>query len=283
VSLAIKGGAQVGKIFTWPEVTHNQVPTLRDFDDTLGLIKAMVTGCQGVLGCLVLGSVVIGRHNRRSDLDLLYVYDVAREEEVRDCFQWICTQAADRCVPLDLIPVSNDVARQSPHHALGPGFIHHLQRSACNGGVIKDNPLEFITHLEICSPVEDAGSYIGNKLYKLSSGLMSVHVQDEMSQCEFLQKVVDAPLHIARRHLFSAGVGLEDDTKPTVLELYRNFAPAYLYELLLEVIGVDRRYSVELEEMLSGCDAPTYASLLDEVWALAPRVVEFARANLLML
>ena len=99
----------------------------------------------------------------------------------------------------------------------------------------------------------------------------------------FLQKVLEAPINIARKILWLHGVEMPNDSKLEVSRHYPNVATPRAVELFEGIIGVDHRYTKELLSQLQNSEEPNYSEMIEAIKEIAFDTLEFVGLNALRL
>ncbi|HNU96222.1 MAG TPA: nucleotidyltransferase domain-containing protein [Candidatus Magasanikbacteria bacterium] len=126
----------MGKIFTWSEIEEKKIPLLSDFLLVEKKIRRDLEQAKGVLGGVVCGSFIWNKHNQRSDIDCVVVYDLNQRQNVVEVLQEINKFSLNLNVPIELIPLDSQIVQSSLHH-VGISFFEHLRCAAEQGGIIK--------------------------------------------------------------------------------------------------------------------------------------------------
>lgn len=271
----------MGKVFSWGEIERKEIPQPSDFSAVVSKTRQNLEVTNGVVGGILCGSVLWNSYNERSDIDCLVVYDPAKRREVVKALRDINQTAATLHVPVELIPLDLDVVR-TPMHYIGPSFADHLRYAAENGGVIKKNPLPLFVSDSI-SVVENLRGYFRNKLRRLEKGVSTLPTMEGAELLRFLQKVLEAPTHIARKLLRWQGVEMSDDSKRTVTFHYPDIANAREYELFVKITTIDSQYTAEILTQLQHPNQDQYSRVIGEIEELAWDTLEFVRLNALRL
>ncbi len=268
----------MGKVFTWSEVAAKQVPTLESFTVVLESVKEEISANPAFPASLVCGSVIRGDHNIRSDIDCLVFYDANQQAQAFEAMQNLTALAHTHYVPLTFIPADTVVAKTDMHHC-GPAFVRHLEVSARQGGRIKHDPLSMIA--DSTSFEEENKWYLRLKMYNLQESLAEYPTFSEERKASCLKKMLEAPVHVARRVLQNKKQ-LMGDSKHEVIDQYARHMPEHLGELLHILVAVDRDYTQELEEQLRSPHKKGYQRFIRDLERhTIYEVLNFVRGNLL--
>lgn len=271
----------MGKVFSWNEIESGEIPQYSDFSTVISKIRQDLETTDGVVGGILCGSVLWNSCNQRSDIDCVVVYDPAKRREVVEVLRGINRTAADLHVPAELIPLDLHIARTPLHH-IGLSFAVHLRYATENGGLIKTNPLPLFT-FDNASIVEDVRGYLRNKLRRLEKGVIALPTMEVAELHRFLQKVLEAPVHVARKILWWQKVETPDDAKRTVMRYYPNIASVQERKLFAKITAADNQYTTELLVQLQNPDKNRYSQTIEGVKDLALDTLEFVRLNALRL
>jgi predicted nucleotidyltransferase len=274
----------MGKVFSWDEVKEKKIPSIADFTNVVREIRFNLEKAEGVIGGTFFGSTLWNCHNFRSDIDCIVVYDPRRQLEFIEVLWKINRIAADCYVPLEIVPLDLDTVRNSLH-SIGPSFAAHLRRAVEKGGVIKENPLPFFA-FEGQSDIEDVRGYFCHKLQRLQKGWSLLPVMETAELHRFLQKVIETPIHVARKILWwrnRENREMNDDSKKAVFNSYCKFAGERERKLLEKIIIADRGYTVVLIGQLQELNEDLYFKAIEELKSLVGDVLSFVKFNALML
>lgn len=239
----------MGKIFTWREVAARRIPMAVSFPAVVDKIKEEMDRSPGVLGAILCGSVLSGTHNLRSDIDCFYVYEPASRHDVIGMAQKVSRFAFQLHVPVDFAPLAADIALTRVSH-IGVSFAVHLQYAIEHGGMIRNNPLPLI-RINETNPTLDVAVYLRHKLHGLEKRLCKLSAMRDYALCMFLQKVLEAPMHVARKMLFLHQVKMTDDSKRSVLLHYKKISDAEEYRLLAATVAADQAYTFLANSLMS--------------------------------
>ncbi len=271
----------MGRVFSADDLWKRKILMLSDFDEVSHEVKERLSACDGVIGGLMFGSVLWKHYTKRSDLDCLVLYDSCLVRiNPNQLFLELNKFAAGFYVPLQLIGIDVAIA-QVGLSDVGPSFFTHLQLAVNYGGIIKKNPLPFFKPPAM-SFAEDAREYLRRKWRKMQNGVNSLLTLQTCDLFRFLQKVLEAPIHIARKMLHVSSVLMETDSKQEVIAHYSKIASAKELELFEKIVGIDSEYSAELDRQWKNFDIKSsYKKMIDKIKATAYDTLEFTKLNLL--
>lgn len=249
----------MGRVFTHNEIKGDYVPDLRSFQMVAARIRRVVNDTDAIKGALFCGSVGQGSWNRRSDIDCVVLYDYAKAENVHKTLQFLYDLGVQNDVPIEFIPV-DDVMAKTRMHNFFPSFLAHLKRMP-HEAVVKQNPCDVIVP-HFTEPIEDVRDYIQKKLAYFEKRLSRTWHRDLEGRVRFQQKILEAPIHIARKILWMKNVEMPNDEKMTVVRHYMEIASSEEREIFLKLVKADKSYSDHLDE-LCACFIPSRYS-----WAM---------------
>jgi predicted nucleotidyltransferase len=266
----------VGKIFTWGEIVHNQIPSLSDFPQVIAEVRRTAETERSLVSVLVCGSVIRGDHTVRSDIDCFVLYDHKCQNEAFAWMQKMSAIADLVHVPLSFIPCDTLIARTRMHH-VGPSFAQHLQKSIEAGGLLKGDPL---SHIAPSLPEKDElEAYLRIKMYSLQEAWGTANTFSEERMASYLKKLSEAPMHIARKTLVHAGT-LKNDSKAYVRSQYRKVMPEGMADQLDELIEYDVAYTKNIPAQRRLLDPKSYKQELQQILDKSDEILAFIRDNL---
>jgi hypothetical protein len=268
----------MGRVFTWDEVLRKEVPTPDDFRFARSALELRFLGESSILYVLLFGSVVRGDQNCRSDFDCLVVYDAAREEEAMRALADARRVANQNFVVPNILPVDSVLAR-SRFHSFGPTLTRHFNTCVKLGGVLKGKGT--IELPEFSTVREDVENYLRRKLRRFVESRSRLDELDEKETAHFLQKLLEFPVHIARKMLELSGEAGDDDSKKIVFERYSASVVPDLRQMFERLLELDVLYTKELGRQLAKPNELDYqmmvATILEEAMSLA---TQFVRENI---
>lgn len=269
----------MGKVFSWEEIVTGKIPKLENFSVVQEQIFLELEKCNEVIGGVVCGSVLRGDHNVRSDLDCLLVHDGKNVFRVIELLQDLDSFAKELFIPVEFILVDKRVAHTP---TIERSFGMHLDWSARNGGCIKKNPVSMISfHLNLKQELQN---YVRLKFSKLTKQWIKYPKSSSEQRFHLLQKILEAPVYIARKIIRWQGVDISfDDSKKIIVELYlKHFNNSKSSEFFKEVVDSDLLYSRKLLQQLECPKEESYHKTLREIEVIVPNVLEFIRLVMLM-
>lgn len=272
----------MGRLFSWKDVKEKRVPQPSSFVMVERRIGVTLTDANSIIGGLICGSTLYGNHTQRSDIDCVAVYDPNCFGEATEIFQQLSKFANSLYVPLEIMSFDLDIAKTRLHD-IGLSFAAHLHNAATNGGIIKEDPLPFFNFDLGFDLTEDNRGYLRNKLKTMKKGINSLDTMRATKLYDFLKKVLEAPIHIARRMLQLSRVEMPDDSKQEVLNHYAKVATLREMELFQRVVGVDSAYTDELVSQLENPDRRRYFEMIKRVKLASFDAFKFVRLNALRL
>lgn len=266
----------LGKVFSWDEIKDNKVPQLESFSTVTKCVKNKLETTDGIIGSILCGSILFNKYTVRSDIDCVVIYDPSQRRNVVKTLRNIHQAAKALYVPVELIPLDIHTI-STPLHHIEPSFAAHLQCAVENGGIIKRNPLPLFS-FENINPDENVLGYFRNKLRKLEKGISEIPTM-ESELYRFLQKVLEAPGHVARKILWWNKVQIPNDSKQEVIRHYPQIASTQELELFIKLIEADDKYTKELLRQLQQLNENRYQQTIKDVKNIVWDTLEFVRLN----
>ena len=270
------GELAMGQVFTWDALQRGHVPRLESFVEVIETLRTELPDVPSIPGALVCGSVVRGDHTIRSDIDCFVIYEEDKEHEAFEYMQQATTFAASRYVPLGFIPCDTLLAKTRMHH-VGGSFLRHLQKSVEAGGLLKGDPLAEVVHS--LPERDELEAYLRVKMYNLQEAWSQVRTFSEERTAPYLKKLLEAPMHIARKTLAHIEP-LGRDSKSYIQNRYRGVMPAELWMQLDWLVSKDEYYTAELKKLTSTPNEEAYRKLLEYLLSKSEIVLQFIRGNL---
>jgi hypothetical protein len=265
----------MGNVFTVAQVRAGRIPDPAAFRIAERRLKQGILQEPAIIAAVVCGSVLRGDHNRRSDIDCAVLYDTTHAEQAIRFMQEEVRAGASTCTPINFIPVDTTLAQTRLHH-FGRSFAHHVKISALNGGTVKG---DLTSALALTMSLEDEiFSYLSAKIYKLETGWTELRTYPEERTAAYLKKVLEAPMHVARKALRLREY-TDMDSKRDVEAAYLRFAPPKLAGAFSELLTIDRWYTEVIDVQARAVDAVKYAQELASLEEAIPLSIEFAKMN----
>ncbi len=268
----------MGKVFAWHEVEAGHIPHRTDFTQVVHRIRTDVEGADALVGGVLCGSVLWGGASERSDIDCVLFYNPRMRKEAFGAMRSMGAAAAVRHVPLELIPLAADMAPTYAHH-LNLLFVKHLERSVKQGGLLKKNLLLLLSFSPHTSALLDTREYLRRKMRTMEKGLAALPVMETAARHKFFQKVLEVPVHIARKMLAVNGAEVESEAKRDIMRAYRAAASPCEWALASRLTATDSAYTRELLAQRKKPDERRYGDALEEVEARAWDALEFVRLS----
>lgn len=270
----------MGMIFTFDQIERGHVPDKQDFTDIVAMLRGRLPHVAGFMGGILCGSV--GKRegiycNRRSDIDGIAVYDSVHHDAMRSAMQAIHEEAARRHVPLDFRTIQHDVV-QNGSHGVSLSFRNHLSDAVrYENGEIGTDPLpRFVFRAR--EKADEARDYVARKLQSFEHLANQLHVLPDADLYRFLRKVIEAPVHAARKLLWAVRPhGLvPSDAKLNVISAYQDECTGNRHERRLfdRLILADEEYTRALPRHLADRDATEYAIQIGTIYSLIPDCME---------
>jgi len=272
----------MGRVFSWGEIERKEVPQSKDFGRVCEEIRHELSRTDAVLGAVLFGSALNERFMERSDIDCLLVYDGMERPALTEVLHQLQASARKRHIPLEFIPVDEASAREGIH-TIGPSFAWHLEQAVKTHLVIKADPLRFIRLSDSAKSqsarVEDVLGYLRRKILRFEQGIVELPVMAESEYLHFLRKILELPVHVARKVLWLSVPNLSSDSKAHVIRCYPDIVSSPLRGIFQTLLSMDSDYS---HEVLVGLHEPDEDRYIDALKTIAKRAFwafEFARAN----
>ncbi|KKW18461.1 MAG: hypothetical protein UY60_C0011G0018 [Parcubacteria group bacterium GW2011_GWB1_50_9] len=272
----------MGRVFSWGEIVRKEVPHIKDFGHMCEEIRHELSRIDGVLGAVLFGSALNERFMERSDIDCLLVYDGMERPALTEVLHQLQASARKRHIPLEFIPVDEVSAREGIH-TIGPSFAWHLEQAVKTHLVIKADPLRFIRLSDSANSqsarVEDVLGYLRRKILRFDQGIVELPVMAENEYFHFLRKILESPIHVARKVLWLSVPNLSSDSKAHVIRCYPDIVPSPLRGIFQTLLSMDSDYSREVLAELREPHEGRYIVALETIAKRAFWAFEFARAN----
>lgn len=268
----------MGQVFTWDAVQSGRVPTLGAFSRVLGKLRKEIVYEKSIVAAVACGSVIREDHNVRSDVDCVVFYDPTMEFQAFAYMQEATRLAALEHVPLAFNPCDIELALTKMHH-IGPSFLQHVTFSARSGGLLKGDPTKLIK--QSVAAVDELEAFLRMKMHSLQEDWAKALTFSEADVAYYLQKLLEAPIHTARKSL-AHGEHLKGDSKIDVQLRYADHMPSDMIKRLQTLIALDNEYTAMLHRNLKHPDETAYRALLDRIFHRSEEVLGFMRANLLL-
>lgn len=260
----------MGKVFMWEEIKNGMIPELNSFERVVTEIKSRLEDAP-LIGGVICGSVNYGHHNVRSDIDCLVLYPEEAKPEMVNVLLSLTEFAEELYVPIDFIQVTPELAQTSIQN-ISPSMAQHIQGSTKNGGLIKTNPFARMTLHHLDDRLE-AINWIRQKIRRLDEG--AIHRYPPREETQYLQKLLEAPIHGTRKLLLTNG-GFENDSKTAVVGLTEEYFPE-LADDLRHFGTVDRFYTEKLLAQIKFPDEDEYKKTLSTVRAEGERLSQYLK------
>ncbi len=272
----------MGRVFSWGEIVRGEVSEIQSFKKVTDEIRTVLASTEGILGAVICGSALLGNATVRSDIDCVVVFARELRTPVLEALQSLHRVASSLYVPIEFIPINSVVAVHGLH-TIGSSFAMHLERAARSGGVIKNDPLAFIRFPDRNrhnDPVEDVLGYLRHKIGRFEKGLVELPTMDT-ELYRFLQKVLESPIHIARKVMSLSAPRSFDDSWEGVKEFYPRMVNEELAGVFRALVQEDEKYSWVLGEQLREPHEREgrYTIAFERIKRCAFWALEFAEAN----
>lgn len=271
----------MGVVYTWDEIKNRRLPADGIHDDVAAKLRKELPLIDGVRCATLYGSYVHGDFNRlRSNMDCFVLFEERVHHEPFASLRTLTEWAATRNVRLAFTPC-NATFVQTLAHRVGPQFYRHLVYGFENGGVICGDFSEYVFSTE--SAWSELISYLRAKYYNLTEVCTRYSVLSDAEKACFLQKVIEAPMHVARG-VVERQLGYRIGPKAAVLSAYKAHMSSDLFGLLTELLQLDAEYTACVQNMLvvKAVEAE-YKNMLAQIFAQTQMTISFIAQNLLLL
>lgn len=267
-------GEPMAKVFTWDAVRNGRIPEPQSFCKMADRLRSEFSGSIAVIAASLLGSFQHGCFNRRSDLDCIVIYDEGMAIEVHALIRVLKLDAAELFLPLEIVSMDKVVAASELSN-VGNTFGEHIDACAIKGGLIKGDVSSMLHQWP--DIIEDLVSYMRGKIRQMEKGMGDIPVLSEPDLCHFLQKCLEAPVHIGRKLMRCQRVDLPDDSKRTVAKYLPKHIDTVIAQTFEEIMAIDRHYTQELERQLAMPDESRYFEEMDKLIACTRLSFDFVR------
>lgn len=254
----------MGQVFSLADYTRKRIPRAPSaHDEVLEQVRdVLVRGREGVvvaasfIGSCAYPDCVL---TARSDVDVVVVYRQIGQRMMMQSAAGLVADAARNHVPLSIGMVSQELAATAHHHMVGT-VRSHLARVASHGASIVGD----VTALLSPGPTlrDELAAYTTAKLRKLQEGIVRYQVSTDRERSRLLQKLLEAPIHVARKHLEYLEYLGNDDSKSVVISEYSARMPQELVSLFKDAIESDAWYDEQLRHRLRHYNPDAYGNLL---------------------
>ncbi len=245
------------RVFIHSALVAGQVPDENDFRDVLGYLRSELPKVPHLHGAVIFGSALSGKTNLTSDIDVFIALDVPRAcllTGAMDKLSELSNTAHDVYVPVSWVLHTKEELT-SGQHTLRHGLIDHLRWAAENGGAVSQNPCPLVLHRG--SRQKEARNYVIHALEKARRARLTWNELNEQSRHRARAKLLDKPLHVARRVL-------ELHNREAVSWSRRQVTAELGRPTLSEISGIRHAYvSAVLPEQLREPNAHTYHDFLE--------------------
>ncbi len=236
---------------------------------------------EAVTGVLLLGSVIGGTSNVRSDIDMLVLYSDAREKSVLSLVGKIVEFANLLCVPVEPILISQELA-QKGIHTITHSFFDHLAKAAKSEGLIKGDPVQCISMQCAVDLKTCVRQYLQSKIrYFVRQITLSVQSSNQ-EVCRFCGKVLDFPLHICRMMLRVWGEDVPLGDRKSIVTAYSRSecVTPVMRDILQDLLGLNCHYDQELTHQLKKPSRQKYEAIISQISSEgALLALRFAKLN----
>ena len=210
----------MGQVFLWNAVERRHVPTTEAFAHIADELRTHLPHVTGLVGAVLAGSAHYRQATRRSDIDGIAVYEPHCQDGMRKFMRSMHCAARKIHVPIHIHCIPRDMA-EAGTHGIGPSFGEHLLRCAERaGGLIGKNPMQLLVHKNQFA-ASDTRTWLVRKWHSLSflADRRPSLAGHELHR--FLQKLLEAPVHAARKILWLEHKTEPDDSRSAVIANWR--------------------------------------------------------------
>lgn len=269
----------MGRVFTFSEIVNKHVPNISDFPIVVQKLREDLANNKSVVGAILCGSVVKGDFNIRSDIDCVVVHRPSKTDNF-DLITWSIVQIANELhIPLEFILVDTEIAG-TKCHPIDYLFNCHLREAVVNGGLIKEDPQKYFSFFDR-SGEREFQDYLKHKLEKFSKAIVMYNYLDEKETYRLLQKMLEVPVHIARKMLQMSGRLTCGDGKYAVINAYPEIASKDELRLFYRLVYADYSYDLELTRQLEKPNEQRYIQVIGKLSQHLWDAHEFVRLNAL--
>lgn len=280
-TIRTKRRRQLGLIYPYGRVSKGWVPILNNFPIVLEYSRGICGGCDEIVGALFYGSVQNGTFTQRSDLDLIAMYQKKDRAIALAALGQISEFGMNHSVIVEPEPICIEAALASKH-SIGITFREHLRKAALNNGVVKENPLDFLMYEGIRAE-DELRSYFCHKMRQLDRAEIAPDPTDPKF-LEAVRKMIEAPVHSARKTLHWLGAVPENDCKREVVSCYNKLIGGLNSELLIQLVEADQKYTDVLwQQTMVKKDKPSYLAAIDDLWKVRSLSAEFVFRNAMLI
>ena len=270
----------LGRVYSYEEVINGRVPGMPSFERLERILRKKLTASLDVVGAILHGSVLRKDHDERSDMDCVVLVNDGKGKRFIELQQKLTLFAKSMHIDLEFVTVDIRLA-STTMHTIENNYGIHLKWAAKNGGVIKRNLLDCLninpTKTEYVDELKNYIRYKGSRLRRQWSKLPAI---SESDYYEFLRKILEAPVYIARKIVRWRGIDIFDDSKKRVIELYReNFQDWGAVDLFNQTVAADKAYTKSLLKQISNPDEKEYSRIIERIEEVIPFVIEFIVLN----
>jgi hypothetical protein len=250
----------MGRILTCSQLGSGAVPKVTNFGKALTLVRATCSGFW-VESAQFFGSAAYGAYGPRSDIGVIIRGEELDPAHLRGYIACLVDDVMKSfAIPLSVQLVTEKQIETGNHTLMGP-LARHLRRvAACEGAKIKGDVCGWLPPPEITTA--EVRDYVVRKFDDIQSKLLQSDRMLDSQLCRLLQKVVEAPLHVARRQLDLMGKLTEDDCSAVVIERYRATMPAELVQAFLAAHGANEFYDAQVTTHMQRFNKEGYQNVL---------------------
>lgn len=232
----------MARVFQFEEIKAGQVPEHSNFTALVDAIRGAATHEQSLLATTIFGSYLKReRHDfsRRSDLDVVIVYDHQRARDVHVTIGRLHEVARSFHVPLNLVLI-DDVSACSGNGFFPASLLDELRWSEQNGGLIDGLVTEYITEPTIDAKT-DARIYASRMLAKTANIVVTWDSMTEHERCQARALILSSPFHVIRKVLRAREFECIGMTKSELITFMHETTSRVLGAMLRELGYIDKQ------------------------------------------
>ncbi len=250
----------MGRVFTGEKIHLKHVPETQRVTHFIAQFRKAAERMDGFRGGILCGSYASGTATARSDIDGILVFDDASFRDADRFMIAMRAEAAEIFAPIDMRAIPTSLARNGGH-GISLSFGEHLHDAALyRNGEIGNNPMPLFAY-RTRDRAHEAFEYVARKIGQFRHEMYGFQDLSLEDQAKFLQKMIEAPIHVARKILKLEGA-LPDDSRAMVVRTYRERADERALAPFNSLVSADEAYTEHLPAHLTRYDAVDYQAEL---------------------
>ena len=245
-------------VFRWEEIRDGKMPMPEAFAEIRDRLANDLPKVRGFAGAVLCGSAANGKGTIRSDFDGIVAFEDAHWLSMQGYMRKLHLRAKRISVPLDVRCIGMDFVRNG-RHGVSMSFADHLTLNVTSGNEIGEFPVHEFAFMRSDRKAEVA-EYIARKIANFRFLSMQLPALEGQILHRFLRKLLEAPLHAARKILWLKGLLHGDDSRQAVISAWDGPSfdnltatdDAYTAEVMRQAESADReRYMEALLDIVS--------------------------------